>query len=188
MVHSLREPDLALVKWMSLDKPIHLIVFAVLVGVVAYFSSALWSAIFIVSLPMDADAIIDSVEVETGENESKWYPTEFKNSLEEGKYYHNRRMRDRNRYWVFGQLIIGGLVGVFAFYVVPKWRSKLDGRYEPPAFVIGGIIVGVLTVLMIPFLLRCVLPAPIHWFPQELVNISESREREALERLKRIAD
>lgn len=173
---------------MSLDRPIHLIAFAATVGVITYLTSALWSAIFIVPMPLDADAITDSVEVQTGENESKWYATGFKNSLEEAKYYHNRNMRERNRYWVYGQLLVGAALGILAFYVVPKWRTALNPRYEPPAFVIGGVFIGVLSVLFVPFLLSLVLPAPVKWFPQEIIDISESRERDALERLKRASD
>ena len=97
---------------MSINKLKNVIGFAIALGLIAYLASALWSAIFIISLPMDQDAITDWVEVETGENrfsgtQTELEPTGFKNTLEELKYYHNVRMQDRNRYWVYGQLTIG---------------------------------------------------------------------------------
>jgi len=75
---------------MSLNKPAHVITFAIALGLITYLASALWSAIFIVSLPMDKDAITDAIEIETGEDryggmKTEWRPTGFKNSLEQLK-------------------------------------------------------------------------------------------------------
>ena len=72
---------------MSLKKPANVIVFAIVLGLIAYLASAFWSAIFIVSLPMAEDAVVDAIEIQTGEDDYEWRPVEFKNSLEELKYY-----------------------------------------------------------------------------------------------------
>ena len=177
---------------MSLNKLAHVIAFAVSLGIVAFLASALWSAIFIVSLPMDEDAITDAIEIETGEGryggvQTEWHPIAFKNSLEELKYYHNVRMRERNRYWVYGQLIVGGLFGLFVFYIVPKWRNTLDPQNDTSGIAFGGVLLGVLVVLIVPLVLSWILPAPIKWFPQEIVEIAQTREKEALTHLKALA-
>ena len=172
---------------MSLNKPAHVIAFVIVLGFVAYLTSALWSAIFIVSLPMAEDAIVDAIELQTGEDDYEWRPVEFKNGLEEVKYYHNVRMRDRNRYWVYGLMIVGGAIGLFVFYVVPKWRSKFDKERDTTGIAIGGAVIGVLVVLIVPRIIGWVLPAPVKWFPQEIVDIAETRQKEALERLEPLA-
>lgn len=177
---------------MSLNKPAHMIGFVIVLGFVAYLTSALWSAIFIVSLPMDDDAITDAIEIETGEDryggvETEWRPIEFKNSLEELKYYHNVQMRDRNGYWVYGQLIVGGLIGLFVFYIVPKWRNTLETQHDTTGIAVGGAFIGVLVVLIVPSIIGWALPAPVKWFPQEIVDIAETRQKEALNRLETLA-
>ncbi|MCG8345123.1 MAG: hypothetical protein MI685_08200 [Chlorobiales bacterium] len=174
---------------MSPNKPAHIVAFAVSLGIFAYLASALWSAIFIVPLPMEKDAIIDSIEIETGEDryggiQTEWHPIEFKNTLEELKYYHNLQMRDRNRYWLYGELIVGGLIGLFVFYIIPKRRNILDNPYDTSGTAFGGIFLGILTVLIVPFVLSWVLPPPVKWFPQEIARIAEMREKDALSRLK----
>lgn len=177
---------------MSLNKPAHVIAYTIFLGIVAYLATALWSAIFIVSLPMDEDAITDAIEIETGEDryggvETEWRPTEFKNTLEELKYYHNVRMRDRNRYWVYGKLIVGGLLGLFVFYIIPKWRNTLEDQHDTSGIALGSAVLGVLVVLIVPLGLSWILPPPVRWFPQEIVSIAETREKEALTRLKVLA-
>ena len=173
-------------------KPSHVILFAIVFGLVAYLASALWCAIFIVSLPMDEDAITDAIEIETGGDRwrgarTEWLPIEFKNSLEELKHYHNVRMRDRNRYWVYGELIVGGFLGLFLFYIVPKWRYPQETLPHKTELAFGGALVGVCSVLIVPLVIGWVLPAPMNWFPQEIVDIANTREKEALMRLEPLA-
>jgi len=64
------------------------------------------------------------------DEEKTEYRLEFKNWLEKLKYEHNVRMRDRNRYWLYGLLIAGGLIGLSVFYIVPKWRQTLDIKQD----------------------------------------------------------
>ena len=177
---------------MSINNITHAISFAIVFGFFAYLTSALWSAIFIVSLPMDADAVSDSIEIETidethGGVRYEWLPTEFKNSLEELKYHHNVRMLNRNRYWVYGQLIIGGFIGLIVFYIVPKMRGTLETEYEKSGIACASIFFSALVVLLGQSFFSWILPAPAKWFPQRIVDIAESREREALTRLEALA-
>lgn len=177
---------------MSINKLSHIIVFAISLGIFAFLLTALWSAIFIVSLPVEKDAITDSIEIETGENryggvQTEWYPTEFKNTFEELKYYHNEQMRDRNRYWIYGLMLFGGILGLFVFYIIPKWRNNLEKQHDSLKIAMESITLGVVAVLIIPFILSWILPPPVKWFPQEIVKIAEMREKAALTRLKVLA-
>lgn len=176
---------------MSINKLSHVIVFAIILSLFAYFASALWSAIFIVSLPMDKDAIVDAIEIGITEDHyggtKTQYHLEFKNELEKLKYDHNVQMRGRNRYWLYSELILGGLIGLFVFYIVPKWRQTLDIKQDEAGIVISGIILGVLAVLIIPMVFSWVLPAPAKWFPKEIRDIAKIRQKEALSRLEATA-
>jgi len=167
---------------MSINKLSHVIVFAIILSLFAYFASALWSAIFIVSLPMDKDAIVDAVKI--GETE---YHLEFKNCLAKLKYDHNVRMRDRNRYWIYGELVVGGLIGLFVFYFVPRWRNTLDIKQDMSGVIGGGVVLGVLVVLIVPMVFSWVLPAPVKWLPKNIVEIAESRQKDVLSGLKSTA-
>jgi RsiW-degrading membrane proteinase PrsW (M82 family) len=177
---------------MSLNKPIHVIAFAVVLGIIAYLASAVWSALFIVSLPMDEDAITDAVELESGEDrygnpETEWVPIEFKNSLEELKYYHNVKMRDRNGRWVVGQTIAGGFLGLLVFFIVPKLRGNPEQQRDATGDAIGSVFLGIVVVLLVPLVLSWLLPPPAKWFPRKIVSIAETNREEALTHLKGIA-
>lgn len=177
---------------MSVNRPGHIVIFAIILGLIAYLASALWSAIFIVPLPMDEDAITDAVERKTvqdryGNVQTEWRAIEFKNTLERLKYDHNVSMRDRNRYWVYGMLFVGGLIGLFVFYVVPKWRNTLPAESDTSGIAVGGFSLGLGVVLIVPLLLAWLLPAPVKWFPKEIVNIADVRQKAALSRLEGLA-
>lgn len=177
---------------MSANNRIHVIGFAIVLGSLAYLASALWSALFIVTLPMDKAAIVDAIEIETGVDrfgdvQTEWHPIKFKNSIEELKYYHNANMMERNSYWIGGLVVVGGVIGLFAFYLIPKWRDKLEYQGDPPVPVMGSFILGVSVVLIIPFLLSWILPAPATWFPREIRAISELRQKEVLDQIQAVA-
>ena len=172
----------------SLHEPAHVIAFTVSLGIAAFLASALWGAFFIVALPMDDDAITNVIEIERGENrygvvQTERRPIEFKNPIEQSKYYHNVRMRDRNSYWVYGQMIVGGLFGLFVFYILPKWRNTLESHHDTTETVCTGAILGVMAVLIVPIVLSWILPAPVKWFPQVITDIARTREKEALTHL-----
>jgi len=96
-------------------------------------------------------------------------------------------MRDRNRYWVYGELIAGGLLGLLVFYIVPKLRKSQETQNDAAGFATGGVFLGVLAVLIVPLVVSWLLPAPVKWFPQEIVDIATTRESEALTRLEALA-
>ncbi|QDV40882.1 hypothetical protein Enr13x_07180 [Stieleria neptunia] len=173
---------------MSLQKPFHIAAFVLTLGTLSYLASALWSAIFIVPLPMAPDAVVDVLETEGPNGQLEYRPIEFKNRLEELKYFHNVRMKERNGYWVWGQIIIGLGIGAFCFYYLPKWRSIVPERADHAGIGIGAAFLGLGTTLIFPMILSFLLPAPYKWFPQEIVDIADLREAAELERLITIAE
>jgi hypothetical protein len=179
---------------MSPNKPRHLVFFAASLGLFVYLASSLWSALFVVALPQLPDAVVDAypVESEVGGRynehiETEGVPIEFKNTLEELKYYHNVRMRDRNRYWVYGILAFGALAGAFVFFVVPRWGGTLGNEHDTTGALISGAFFGVFAALIVPMILSWVLPAPVSWFPGEILEIAENRKKEMLIQLERQA-
>ena len=79
------------------------------------------------------------------------------------------------------------MVGVFVFYVIPKWRNTLEITPNATEIAIGSFFLEVFVVVVVPLVFRWALPAPITWFPQEIVDIKEMREDEALMHLRGLA-
>jgi len=164
------------------------IVFIFAVGFLFYLASALWSAFFIVSLPQDKAWCKRWAQYEVeGRFESKSVDecVEFKNTLEALKYDHNKKMYERNRYWVYGELAAGILLAFFVFHVIPRWRGSsltLSGAMNG-----GPILLGIATAILMPLLLGWILPAPEKWFPQEIKEIADLRVREELDILRDVA-
>jgi hypothetical protein len=68
-------------------------------GAVFYIASALWDVYFIPSVPMARDWCKDWVDFREKDNPSAFTGcVEFKNDLEASKYYHNRRLLERNKW------------------------------------------------------------------------------------------
>lgn len=177
---------------MSLNKPTHVIGFALCLGVVVYPVNALWGAFFIVALPMDPDAIVEADERDVGEDQhgrpsTVWEPTKFKNTLEDLKYSHNVGMRERNRKWMYAVFAVAGLIGFFVFHVIPSRRGTLEQQYAPGSVGLVGAFLGFLAALIVPMLLSAALPAPVKWFPKVITEVAEIRQKEALKRLEAVA-
>jgi len=144
-----------------------------------YLLGAAWSAVFIVALPQDPDWCQEYVEIQTGENSFEERCVAFKDHAAEIKQYHNQRMIQRNTYWFYASLVLGGLVGILAFHTVPRWR----GDQTCSSSLGGGLAAEVAAAFLGPLLFGWLLPAPIHWFPQELADIYQARQESALREL-----
>ncbi len=94
------------------------------------------------------------VRTDTLEPSLKHRPVGFKNDLERLKYEHNHQMLQRNRYWTYGQVVVGGLLGWFLFYIVPKWNAAEEIKQYGNSVATFEIGLGVVVVLIIPFLLK----------------------------------
>src|SRR5690554_2418978 len=104
---------------MNEDNPVYVVGVALLIGIMVYLGSALWSALFIPAVPMDADWCHDGPEALEHKIMYDVACFDFKNDVEMAKYYHNAELIDRNRRWVYGTWAFGALMGVVAFYLVP---------------------------------------------------------------------
>ena len=95
-------------KLMDVRKPSHVIAFAVACGVLVWMLSVLWSALFIVAIPMDPDWCLETAEVQTGPDEVESRCVTFKNVIEEAKYRHNVQMLRGNARFNYCMLALGG--------------------------------------------------------------------------------
>jgi hypothetical protein len=163
----------------NLEDKRHVAIFLLGASFAFYLLGAAWSAIFIVALPQDPDWCQDVVEIQTGENSYEERCVAFKNQAAEIKHYHNQRMIERNKYWLYATLVLGGLAGILAFHTMPRWR----GQQTSSSSLGGGIAAGVMAAFLGPLLLGWLLPAPIHWFPREFAEIHEVRQDAALREL-----
>ena len=173
---------------MILNYPKQVFAIALIIGIIAYLASALWCAYFLVILPQAEDGIVDYVEKQTidsyGDQQIEYFPIQFKNTLEELKYYHNEQMAKKLRYWDIARLVVGGLIGICIFFVIPKFRNKIDSDSNLLEIIAVGALIGFFAVLIIPFILGTILPAPVKWFPQAIVENAKNRENETLKQLK----
>jgi hypothetical protein len=167
---------------MSTKNRWHVLLFAIVVGFSIYIGRAAWSAYFIVSLPQDKEYVTGIAETDNG-----YEPVAFKNTFERLKYDHNVRMLERNKYLVYGSLILSGLLGVFLFVVVARWRRIVAAQQEPMNEGIIGFILGIAVATVVPMVLGMTLPAPSKWFPREMTQAAIQRRETAMTQLRSLA-
>lgn len=169
---------------MRADRPRDVIIFALVIGIISYFLSALWFALVLTPVEQADDWCTEAVEVQTGPVEVEWRCLKFLNTLEELKYIHNSRQLDLNKYWLILLSGLGGGAGVLCFSVFPRRRL---GRESSSDAWLAGLVIGVAAALLMPQLISAVLPPPIEWFPSAIVQAAEDRQAEVLETLMKTA-
>ena len=165
---------------MKIDDKRHITIFLLGASFVFYLLSSAWSAIFFVALPLvDPDWCQEWAEIQTGETSYERRCVAFKDNASEVKYYHNMIMVQRQKDWLYATLALGGLLGTIAFHIVPRWR----GERTSSGTLGGGVALGVIAAFFGPIMFSWILPAPIHWFPEEFTKIHEARRAAALREL-----
>jgi len=157
-------------------------------GLSIYFANALWSALFIVTPKMDRDWCKEAIDFGTGDDALNGDAgaaecMEFKSVLERLKYENNIRMRDRNRYWVYGTYGAGMLAGLLFLYVLPKRRGASVLLQD----ISASMTLGFIAVLLVPPVLAAILPAPYKWAPRVLTDYALHKEAALLQQLKKLA-
>ena len=170
---------------MDFARPRDLLLFGAIAGVAFYLTSALWSALFIVALPQDRDWCKDAMEFQTGEASTDVRCVEFKNTFEELKSYHNRDMVDRNGYWVYAELIAGAFSGWFMFCRLPARRGMCRSVSQSSG---GAVIYGMIVAMVVPLFLSWLLPAPVKWFPNQIIKYADAKVERQLNFLRELAD
>ena len=75
---------------MNINDKKQVIGYLLVAGFAAYVFAAMLSAIFIIAVDMDEGWCLESMEFQTGPDSYETQCVEFKNRLEEYKFYHNR--------------------------------------------------------------------------------------------------
>lgn len=158
----------------------YVITFVLIGGFFFYILNALWSAFFIHAVPQEKGWCTNWERFETGEDTYETVCLTFKNALEERKYFHNLRMLERNRTWVYATMIAGPLLGCVVFFVIYRW----SGRTTKGTDYIAAATLGFVASVVIPLMLSWVLPAPVKWFPDVIVDYAESQVQQALDSLR----
>ena len=164
---------------MNLDNRLHMLVYVVVGGLLFYGSTAIWSAFFIIALPQDPGWCADVVQIQTGENSFDEQCVAFKDHASELKHYHNQRMVQRNKYWLYFRSVLGALLGALVFHTIPRWRRTPS----PSTALTGGLALGAVVAFLAPLVFGWMLPSPIDWFPRELAEIHSARQAVALREL-----
>ena len=164
---------------MTIRNKVRLFVGLTGIGFFFYAISAVWSAIFIVALPQDSDWCLETHTFQIGENEYEERCIAFKNKAAQIKHIYNLRMVERNRYWIYLCVFLGGILGVIVL-------GRMNGIAEIDPGWPGSsaqFVLGCCMALVGPLLFSWLLPPPIDWFPEELVHIHDARQVEALKTL-----
>ncbi len=161
---------------MDLQRLKPVLTFLAVGGFAFFLASAVWNVYFVPSVPMDRDWCRDWVDLRGQDNPSGFSGcVEFKNDLEASKYYHNRRMIDRNKWWMYGCIAAGGVIAVALFCIRPKTKE----RFRHPRHLVLALVYGLLVATVIPRVYSAVLPAPYKWFPEFLKQAAMERQRDA---------
>ncbi len=157
---------------MDARDPKSVLAFLAIGGLVFYLASALWDVYFVPSVPMGKDWCRDWVDLPSGFSGC----VDFKNDIEAAKYYHNKRMIERNRWWMYGCIATGGFVAIAVFCIRPyRGKRSRDSRNLALALLYGFLVATVIPRLVYSTL----LPAPYKWFPQFLTRAAIERQRDA---------
>lgn len=155
-----------------------LIAFTLVAGILFYLIEALWGAFFIHPVPMADNWCLQMEAFEIRENEFEEYCVKYLNYFEEGKYYHNKIMLDRNTYRKYSTLITGPFFVLLLFVWIPRRKNMTGNEYT------RIILSGILASFVFPLGLSWVLPAPVHWFPEWIAEYHQVQIERALESLR----
>lgn len=161
---------------MNLNDKWHVTAFTLVASLLFFLVGAMWSAIFVIALPQDSDWCQEVVEIQTAENTYEERCVSFKDRAAELKHYHNQSMVQRNKHWLYVTLVLGSLLGTFTFHILPRSRGRSPSKNS----LGGGVALGCVAAFLGPLVLGWILPAPIHWFPNEFSRIHEARQAAAL--------
>lgn len=149
---------------MYFDNLKHIIPFLIIGGFLLYIIAATISSFLIIVLPLGEDWCLDGDYLQVSEDEYEYVCFEFKNELEEFKYYHNMEMAKRNKYVYIISFLIAYLLTSFCFCFIPKWRNKISKEVFRKNLLISAGVALAITFLG-PLLFGFILPPPAEWFP-----------------------
>jgi len=161
-----------------------LITFIIFAGFFFYVLNAIWGAFFIQTVPQASNWCLDwSLFQSNGNTEIRC--TSYLNELEERKYYHNLSMLMRNTYWTYSTFITGPFLALLIFFPL-AWRRErtVEKKAEFDEVVgVGFVYVGTgfSASFVVPLLLSSILPPPVEWFPEWIVEYSESQRQQILD-------
>jgi len=168
----------------DMNRPRDLVLFALIAGFVLYLGGAVWSGLFVVTLPQDRDWCKDVIAVRESETNVARRCVAFKNSFEELKYYYNLEAVESNRYRLVAQLLVGGLLGWLFFHRLPKMRAGLP---KPNESLVASFFIGTTVALVMPLLWSWVLPPGATWLPRQITERADHRVAQELNLLRKIA-
>ena len=172
---------------MNIRNPFHVGGYFLLIGLMLWLILAVSQGIFLPSVPQAQDycsrwvPIPDGVDAPERLAGSSHRCVEFRNTLEQLKYYHNLRMVKRNRIVLYVTMGAGIMTSFLLFYAIPKWRKRkyFQGSYSYASGIIG---LGMLAAFS-PILYGFVLPPPSKWFPDKIVKYIDSKETKEIHNL-----
>ena len=117
---------------------------------------------------------------EWSERAFRWHRAQdcikFKNTLEELKYKHNKRMETRSdRKVLFLFLLATGVTYLLMVLRPTLFFEKGNYLSYTTGIIATAILMGVVLGFMMPIIYQALLPAPSDWLPQEFMEIRRAR-------------
>lgn len=165
---------------MNYNNKKHLFAYFIFAGMLMYLLHAALQSVFIISLPME-----EGWAVETVQTDEREYITEFKNELEQAKYYHNTDMLKRNKYLMFGEFLFVFGISYLVFHLIPKWKNILNNESGLAVFFTIGII-SFIVLFIAPLVFSIILPTPSEWFPDIFIDTHDKLVKSELEHLEKV--
>ena len=164
------------------------LLFMIVGGFVFYLLSAIIDPIFIPTLEMPRIWCQKWVEKSTG-YQTEEICVEFNSKLNELKYNHNRKMEKRRHYKMIGFFLAAS---VLTFLLMVFNPSLFFGEAVTIEDYTGAIAIavfyGVILGFILPTVYELLLPPPMEWLPQELLEIRNARTEFILKEIVKMSE
>ncbi len=144
-------------------------------GFFFYLLSVLIDPIFIPTLQMPENFCQKWIETRSG-YQKQTECVEFSNKLNELKYRHNRKMERRRANKMIGLFIAASVVTFLLMVLNPSIFFGSGVSLENYTGAIAtAVFYGIILGFILPTIFQILLPPPIEWLPEELLEIRIAR-------------
>jgi hypothetical protein len=144
-------------------------------GFIFYLLSVIIDPIFIPTLQTSENFCLQWIEIRSG-YQKQTECVEFSDKREELKYRHNLRMEQRRANKMIGLFIVASVVTFLLMMLNPSvffGPGVTIGNYT--GAIATAVFYGIILGFILPTVFQILLPPPIQWLPQELLEIHSAR-------------
>ena len=157
--------------------------YVLLGGLFFYLVSVTFDLVFIPRLDMVGPWCEKWVERKIGYR-SQSECVQFPDKLQELKYRHNQKMKERFTHKMFGIFLLASILTFFLMLLNPYLFFDQKITLETCSGAIAvAVFYGVIIGFLLPNVLQALLPPPSEWLPNEFFEIQQARKEMILREL-----